>query len=85
VLLSTIWDTPDDAAEFASAFEDFGRLRWGRPQTTTTGDLIWDAGDQGAVLFSHSGDFTTWVIAPTQADVRSILQALSVENLLGAR
>lgn len=86
VVLYSVWDTTADADEFSAAFEDYASLRWGKAASSSAaGEFTWDAGPEGAVIFSHSGDETVWVIAPTLEDARLLLETLSVERIVGVR
>jgi len=86
VVLYTNWDNSGEAGEFYNAFKNYGTLRWGDPSIPSgKADLTWETDDQGAVLFTISGDQTMWVIAPSMADAQTLQQTLSVGNLVGAR
>jgi len=86
VVLYSVWDTTADAEEYSAAFEDYASLRWGKAvSATATGEFTWDTGSEGGVIFSHSGDETVWVIAPTAEDARLLLETLSIESVVGVR
>lgn len=86
VVLYSTWDTTGDAEEFYNAFKNYGTLHWGNPDIAAgSGDITWETSEDGTVIFSLAGDQTAWVIAPTTADAQTILQTLSVGNLVGAR
>lgn len=86
VVLYTTWDNSGEAGEFYNAFKNYGTLRWGDPSIPSgKADLTWETDDQGATLFTISGDQTMWVIAPSMTDVQTLQQTLSVGNLVGAR
>lgn len=75
LVLSTTWDTQKDADEFASAFETYGKNRWG--DSVKTGDNHWTWQDSaGQVDFIHSGQKTLWVISPDKASTNQLLAVL---------
>lgn len=86
VVLYTVWDSTSDADDYSTAFEDYGSLRWGKPVSMgVAGELSWDAGTEGAVIFSHTGNVTIWVIAPDSSDARMLMDTLSLESIVGER
>lgn len=75
LVLSTTWQDQKGAADFSSAFAQYGDARWGKPVDSTSGHLRWKTG--GAyVAFDRSGLSTLWVSAPDQSTAQSVLQAL---------
>jgi hypothetical protein len=71
LVLSTVWDTPADASEFAAAFEDYATARFGSP----TADLTWES-DGLVTLFTRNGVQTVWVSAPDLETAQAILAAV---------
>lgn len=68
LVLSTVWDTPTDATEFAAAFDEYATARFGTP----TADQTWE--ENGVVtLFTLNGDHTVWVSAPDLATAQAIM------------
>ncbi|MCB9135699.1 MAG: hypothetical protein H6636_09750 [Anaerolineales bacterium] len=71
LVLSTVWDTANEATEFAAAFEQYATARFGPP----TADHTWE--ENGIVtLFTLNGDHTIWVSAPSLATAQAILTAV---------
>lgn len=71
LVLSTVWDTPADASEFAETFEAYATARFGDP----TSELTWESASI-VTLFSHTGEQTIWVSAPDLATAQTILSAV---------
>jgi len=67
-----LWDTSADAEEFWNAFSDYGRARWGNPDTSTDRRLIWDETMFGWVTAVRSGDEVLWLVAPNAAVANQI-------------
>jgi len=74
-VMDSIWDTTDDADEFADAFMDYADLRWENGGSAIEGYPAW-LGANGAVVFLQEGDRTLWVLAPDAEIAESILTAL---------
>ncbi len=66
MVLHTSWDTSADADEFAEAFRDYAKARFGTSSTDT-----WQ-GEDGYHSFHHEGNTTTWVLAP-DADTAQVV------------
>jgi hypothetical protein len=71
-----LWDTGEDADEFWDAFSDFGRARWGSPDSSTTNRLIWEETPQGWVTAVQSGDEVVWLMAPNAFVASQILDLM---------
>jgi len=77
LVLFTQWDTQKDAAEFADAFAQYGRGRWGQQTDTNADHLRWNTA--GAyVAFDRQGQSTYWVQGPGLEPVQAILNTLSL-------
>jgi hypothetical protein len=70
-VLKTIWDTPSDAEEFATAFKQYGDLRFGVP-TTQQGDTLTWSYSGGYSSIYHSGATTVWIIAPDSTTAQTL-------------
>ena len=71
--LQMVWDSMEDAEEFADAFADYGRLRWGETDATSgTNQLTWEDTADGTSRFLRSGVVTLWVLAPNSADTETL-------------
>jgi len=71
-VMETVWDTIDDADEFAEAFEDYATSRWGDSTGEMEGHPTWH-GENGTILFERAIDHTMWIIAPDDAVLKSVL------------
>jgi hypothetical protein len=72
-VLDTVWDTTEDADEFAAAFIDYASLRWDLGATSSV--RSW-SGVDGTVVFWQDGDRTVWVTAPSFEMASAILSEL---------
>jgi hypothetical protein len=70
-VMKTVWDTPKDASEFATAFEKYATTRFG-VQPTVQGDTTTWTYTDGMTSFYLSGDTTIWITAPDSATAQSI-------------
>ncbi len=75
LVLSTTWQTQQDAAGFSNAFAQYGAARWGKPADSSAGHLRWNLADT-YVAFDRQGLSTIWVVAPDQTTAQSVLQQL---------
>ena len=71
MVMLTTWDTENDAVEFASAFDQYGNLRYG-PAAEENENRAWTF-DKAHVLFVQNGDQTLWIHAPS-ADLAETVQ-----------
>ncbi len=62
-IMDTIWDTTDDADEFAEAFGQYADLRWAPNDEKIQGLTTWNTGTGVAFLYTE-GDRTLWLMAP---------------------
>jgi hypothetical protein len=69
--LHTQWDTPSDADEFVSAFQDYAEERFGRASLSEPNRTCWD-GDGLHCLYTN-GVHTLWLAAPDQATIEKVL------------
>ncbi len=83
MVLDTVWDTANDAGEFANTFDQYAGVRWGDPDLSEPGDTAWVNTDDGAVALYVDGNETLWVIAPTIDDVTAIIADLTVPVSIG--
>ncbi len=72
-VLDAVWDTTEDANEFAAAFIDYASLRWDLGATSSV--RSW-TGVDGTVVFWQDGARTVWVTAPTFEMASAILSEL---------
>jgi hypothetical protein len=70
-VMKTIWDTPKDAAEFSTAFQQYADNRFGVTATQQGDTLTWSY-PGGYSSFYHSGDTTIWINAPDSSTAQTI-------------
>jgi hypothetical protein len=70
-VLSNEWDSLSDADEFASALVQYGRQRFGQPETSAADQTTW-AYAGGYAIFRQAGQATVWVMAPNQAAAEAV-------------
>lgn len=74
LVMRSVWDTPQDQAEFVDAFTEYANARWGKAKTTNLGST-WQGDDQH-ILFYESGGFVTWIMVPEAYQAEKIVAAL---------
>lgn len=70
MVLHTLWDTSNDADEFADAFQDYANARFGTSSTEG-----WQ-GNDGYHTFVQEGDTTTWILAPDAETAQMVKDSL---------
>jgi hypothetical protein len=70
-VMKTVWDTPNDATEFAAAFEKYANNRFGVNATTQGNTSTWTY-DGGVTTLYLSGDTTIWITAPDLTAVKTL-------------
>jgi hypothetical protein len=70
-VMKTDWDTSNDAAEFASAFEKYANARYGVTSTKQGNTSTWTY-DGGVTTLYLSGDTTIWISAPDTASIQTL-------------
>jgi hypothetical protein len=71
-----LWDTSTDADEFWVAFEEYGRGRWGSPDSSSAQRLVWEETANGWVTAMRSGDEVLWLAAPNERMAGQILEQM---------
>jgi hypothetical protein len=71
MVLKTIWDSSDEAAEFFKTFKNYANDRFGRPSENLGNFITWDS-DSGYYQVRFEGDQTTWILAP-DSDVAAVI------------
>lgn len=74
-VMDAVWDTMDDAGEFADAFVDYADLRWEFNPSGMDGYSTW-SGENGTIVLLHESDRTLWVLAPDYETAESLLTEL---------
>jgi len=73
MILSTIWESNAEAAEYASAFEEYANARFG-PFTEKTGNRWqWDSSNSVTVFILERAN-TIWVLAPDEELADQLIQ-----------
>ncbi|HUF38266.1 MAG TPA: hypothetical protein VMN57_07075, partial [Anaerolineales bacterium] len=75
MVLKATWDTPEDALEFAAAFDLYADDRFGPASAGPSGTALWEAGS-GIHLFIESGGTTIWVAAPDPTVAEAVLAVM---------
>ncbi|OGN92537.1 MAG: hypothetical protein A2Z71_07315 [Chloroflexi bacterium RBG_13_50_21] len=70
-IMKTVWDTTDDAAEFASSFEKYANTRFGLKAAQQGDSLTWSY-TGGYTSLYHSGDTTIWITTPDSTTAQTI-------------
>lgn len=70
-MMECVWDTSNDAAEFASAFEKYADARYGVTSTKQGNTTTWSY-DGGVTTLYRSGDTTIWITAPDPASIQTL-------------
>ncbi len=70
-VMKTLWDTANDAAEFASAFEKYATDRFGVTSSTQGNTTTWSY-ESGLTTLYQSGDTTIWITAPDPTSVQTL-------------
>jgi hypothetical protein len=70
-VMKTVWDTANDAEEFASAFEKYANTRFGVTATQQGNTSTWSYSG-GITTLYHSGDTTIWITAPDSTTAQTI-------------
>jgi hypothetical protein len=74
-VMKTVWDTTNDASEFASAFEKYATTRFGVNPTQQGNTTTWTY-DGGVTSLYLSGDTTIWITAPDETSMQSLTGAV---------
>ena len=70
-VMKTIWDTPNDAGEFARAFQQYGNRQFGVTGTQQGDTFSWSYSGGYSSLY-QSGDTTIWINAPNSATAEAV-------------
>jgi hypothetical protein len=70
-VMKTVWDTTNDAIEFATAFEKYANTRFGVPAAKQGDTSTWSYSG-GYSSFLLSGDTTIWTITPDASTAQTI-------------
>jgi len=73
------WDTTADADEFLQASLTYGAGRWGASSPDGAAST-WHSTSDGFVYITRSGDQVLWLMAPSKADQKAILNTLPGMN-----
>lgn len=75
LVLITQWDTMRDVHEFFSTFRNYGDLRFGERETSSTYETIWLA-ESGYVLIERISNQTVWILAPDSETGKRLRRSL---------
>ena len=76
--LKTVWDTEQDALEFADAFETYAEIRW--PDGDAQDGYHAEDFNFANVNFYQRGEQTYWIFAPDKEITNSIIEALNING-----
>jgi hypothetical protein len=63
LVLSSVWDSEQEAVEFSEAFSEYANARFGTVNEEGNGFTSWDSGSE-FTTFSQNGKKTLWITAP---------------------
>lgn len=69
--LKTVWDSSQDAEEFASSFEAYATKRFGKPTSQKNSSITWSGTETFTGLYIQ-GSQTIWIFAPDSQTAQSI-------------
>jgi hypothetical protein len=69
--LKTVWDSSQDAEEFASSFETYATKRFGKPSSQKNSSITWSGTETFTGLYIQ-GSQTIWIFAPDSQTAQSI-------------
>jgi len=72
-VMDALWDTVEDAEEFAAAFTEYAGLRWGDSEGETAGFPTWSDVNSTALL-KVKGNRTLWLLATEPETVALVLE-----------
>jgi hypothetical protein len=73
--MKTIWDSNQDAEEFAAALQQYAEARFGVSATQQGDTLTWSYPDGTSSLY-QAGDTTVWIIAPDSSTAQTIADSI---------
>lgn len=73
MVLKTSWESQEEAAEFASAFEDYANARFGRFDEKMGNRWMWDS-SESVTLFTMEASNTLWILAPNKELAEELIQ-----------
>jgi hypothetical protein len=71
-VMDAIWDSVEDAEEFAAAFEEFADKRWGVSDGETNGAPTW-SDSRSTTLLQLDGSRTLWLLATDSTTLAPVL------------
>jgi hypothetical protein len=74
-VMKTVWDTANDAAQYASTFKNYADARFGTPGTSQGSTTTWSYSGGYTSLY-QAGDTTLWITAPNPDTAQSITTAV---------
>jgi Zn-dependent peptidase ImmA (M78 family) len=70
-VMKTVWDTTDDASQFASSFQQYANARFGVKADQQGGTWVWSYSG-GYTTLQLSGATTIWITAPDASTAQTI-------------
>ncbi len=76
LIINSIWDSAQDADEFASVYAEYAMTRFGSSATRSNSNGEWWIGSD-VLNFSHTDDRTRIVVGPNEAIVQTVVQQMN--------
>jgi hypothetical protein len=75
MVFKTLWESSNDASEFANTFKTYAIDRFGKPENDTQVFVAWNT-DSEVHTLHVDGNTTTWILAPTSDLASTIWDAI---------
>ncbi|MCH7663186.1 MAG: hypothetical protein IH859_04865 [Chloroflexi bacterium] len=75
LVVQHVWDSEEDANEYAQAFQDYATARFGDPVSIESNKITWFAAD-GYHVLHFDEEQTTWIFAPDEETADAIWDAM---------
>lgn len=72
----TLWDSNNDAGQFWTASQTYGKDRWGTPTASSENTIQWQTQDAGLVHMERNGAYVLWTMSPSAAIQGELLPQL---------
>jgi hypothetical protein len=79
MVLYSLWESPKEAEEFASAFQDYATARFGNPTPSQNQHTTWES-IEGTHTLHLEGDRTAWILAPEGSIAESVWTAIQNQS-----
>jgi hypothetical protein len=76
LVLSSTWDTQQDAAEFSKSFAEYANARFGPATGESNGITSWES-PSDFTTFSQDGEKTIWITAPSEEIEKAVRNGIN--------